>query len=444
MNNPKGASARHSSYNFESNQSTNNNNNINNNEYSTTPTPTVVVTRESSSSNMSSSSGRQSPNNKRRDNNITEIPQELHDILLNFTVHYLIQRPGDVVDYALEYFSRLNRSRQSDEIQGHSEDESMISDEEIADAPVLTYRDTGRRKSVFAEAYNPEEDDTEEKTVVYPKSDQQRQSLLEAVRGSLLFRSLDQEQLGQVLDAMFERSVASGENIIRQGDDGDNFYIIESGIYDIYVKTGDSSGDKAIGNYDNTGSFGELALMYNMPRAATIKAVTDGLLWAMDRSTFRKIVLRNAFQKRQMYEKLLESVPLLSTLSPYERMNLADALVSRSFDSGEIIVKQGNVADGMYFIEDGRVSISMMNNDQEKFIKNQEKGEYFGELALVTHKPRAATVKAEGNVRLAFLDVKAFERLLGPCLELMEKNIPDYEEQIVRIFGSKAAISDVR
>ncbi|XP_040573302.1 cAMP-dependent protein kinase type II regulatory subunit isoform X2 [Lepeophtheirus salmonis] len=317
-------------------------------------------------------------------------------------------------------------------------------DDSISDAPVLTYRDTGRRKSVFAEAYNPEEDDTEEKTVVYPKSDQQRQSLLEAVRGSLLFRSLDQEQLGQVLDAMFERSVASGENIIRQGDDGDNFYIIESGIYDIYVKTGDSSGDKAIGNYDNTGSFGELALMYNMPRAATIKAVTDGLLWAMDRSTFRKIVLRNAFQKRQMYEKLLESVPLLSTLSPYERMNLADALVSRSFDSGEIIVKQGNVADGMYFIEDGRVSISMMNNDQEKFIKNQEKGEYFGELALVTHKPRAATVKAEGNVRLAFLDVKAFERLLGPCLELMEKNIPDYEEQIVRIFGSKAAISDVR
>eukprot|EP00096_Caligus_rogercresseyi_P002935 TRINITY_DN1534_c0_g1_i1.p1 TRINITY_DN1534_c0_g1~~TRINITY_DN1534_c0_g1_i1.p1 ORF type:complete len:435 (+),score=119.95 TRINITY_DN1534_c0_g1_i1:244-1548(+) len=409
----------------------NNNRSLDNERQGTSSIPLVVVGDTMSSGPLKSSE------------QVTEIPQELHDILLNFTVHYLIQRPGDVVDYALDYFSRLSRSRQ--EQQGHSEDESMISDEEIADAPVLTYRDTGRRKSVFAEAYNPEEDDTEEKTVVYPKSDQQRQSLLEAVRGSLLFRSLDQEQLAQVLDAMFERTVSSGESIIRQGDDGDNFYIIESGVYDIFVKSLDSpSGDKAIGSYDNTGSFGELALMYNMPRAATIKAVTDGLLWAMDRSTFRKIVLRNAFQKRQMYEKILESVPLLKSLSPYERMNLADALVSRYFEAGQIIVKQGDVADGMYFIEDGRVSISMLNNDEEKFLKTQEKGEYFGELALVTHRPRAATVKAQGNVRLAFLDVKAFERLLGPCLELMEKNIPDYEEQIVRIFGSKAAISDVR
>eukprot|EP00096_Caligus_rogercresseyi_P002937 TRINITY_DN1534_c0_g1_i4.p1 TRINITY_DN1534_c0_g1~~TRINITY_DN1534_c0_g1_i4.p1 ORF type:complete len:398 (+),score=107.54 TRINITY_DN1534_c0_g1_i4:45-1238(+) len=337
-------------------------------------------------------------------------------------------------------------SRNNSQCSANDDEDSLTkADDSLSDAPVLTYRDTGRRKSVFAEAYNPEEDDTEEKTVVYPKSDQQRQSLLEAVRGSLLFRSLDQEQLAQVLDAMFERTVSSGESIIRQGDDGDNFYIIESGVYDIFVKSLDSpSGDKAIGSYDNTGSFGELALMYNMPRAATIKAVTDGLLWAMDRSTFRKIVLRNAFQKRQMYEKILESVPLLKSLSPYERMNLADALVSRYFEAGQIIVKQGDVADGMYFIEDGRVSISMLNNDEEKFLKTQEKGEYFGELALVTHRPRAATVKAQGNVRLAFLDVKAFERLLGPCLELMEKNIPDYEEQIVRIFGSKAAISDVR
>ena len=55
--------------------------------------------------------------------------------------------------------------------------------------------------------------------------------------------------------------------------------------------------------------------MYNMPRAATVQAATDGLLWAMDRQTFRRIVLRSAFQKRKMYEALLESVPLLSTLN---------------------------------------------------------------------------------------------------------------------------------
>lgn len=42
------------------------------------------------------------------------------------------------------------------------------------------------------------------------------------------------------------------------------------------------------------------------------------------------------------------------------------------------------------------------------------------------------------------LDVEAFERLLGPCMELMKRNIDDYEDQLVKIFGSKANISDIR
>lgn len=53
-----------------------------------------------------------------------------------------------------------------------------------------------------------------------------------------------------------------------------------SGVYHIYVDT-DQEKKKLVGKYDNVGSFGELALMYNMPRAATIEAASDGSLWAM-------------------------------------------------------------------------------------------------------------------------------------------------------------------
>lgn len=74
-----------------------------------------------------------------------------------------------------------------------------------------------------------------------------------------------------------------------------------------------------------------------------------------------------------------------------------------------------------------------------------KEGGYFGELALVTHKARAATVAAHGgDVRVAFLDVNAFERLLGPCMDVMKDRVDDYEDQLVRIFGSKANISDIR
>lgn len=59
-----------------------------------------------------------------------EIPRELQEILLDFTVHYLVEQPGDVVDFALEYFSRLNASRRSTNDVQHSDDESMLSDDE--------------------------------------------------------------------------------------------------------------------------------------------------------------------------------------------------------------------------------------------------------------------------------------------------------------------------
>ncbi|CAH1956258.1 unnamed protein product, partial [Acanthoscelides obtectus] len=197
-------------------------------------------------------------------------------------------------------------------------------------------RFSGRRKSVFAETYNPEDDDDDDGTrAVFPKTDEQRQRLAEAVRNILLFRALDKDQMQEVIDAMFERKVQEGEI--------------------------------------NSGSFGELALMYNMPRAATIKAASEGSLWAMDRQTFRRIVLKSAFKKRKMYETLIESVPMLKTLQPYERMNLADALVPSVLD----------------------------DSGKEVEINRTEKGGYFGELALVTHRPRAASAYAQGDVKCA-------------------------------------------
>ncbi|ODM93013.1 cAMP-dependent protein kinase type II regulatory subunit [Orchesella cincta] len=311
--------------------------------------------------------------------------------------------------------------------------------------PTPPVRNVGRRKSVFAEAYNPEEDEDDKPSVVHPKSDSQRSRLAEAVKHILLFRSLDAEQMQEVIDAMFERKVTAGEYVIKQGDDGDNFYVIESGKYKVFVKFDGEQDPKHVAGYDGTGSFGELALMYNMPRAATVQSDSNGSLWAMDRQTFRRIVLKNAYKKRQMYETLIESVPMLKTLENYERMNLADALVPRVYTNGETIIKQGDAADGMYFVEDGDTRVVKIDgNGEEKEINRTSKGGYFGELALLTKKPRAATVIAAGNVKLAFLDVDAFERLLGPCMDLMKRNAEDYEQQLIRIFGSKSNITDIR
>ncbi|KAJ8301326.1 hypothetical protein KUTeg_020313 [Tegillarca granosa] len=365
-----------------------------------------------------------------------EIPPGLTDLLQDFTVAVLKERPTDLEQFAADYFVKLNEKKiqtvkENEKQKGgggvrfcspppvepmQTDDDEEDDDEPMPEPPANRF---ARRKSVSAEGYDPEADDDDgDNKIVYPKSDEQRKRLNEAVRHILLFRSLE--------------PVEPGVHVIDQGDDGDNFYVIDEGKYDIFVE------NKLVGNYDNRGSFGELALMYNMPRAATIVATTNGSLWAMDRTTFRRIVLKNAFNKRKMYETLLENVPLLKSLDPYERMNVADALVTRTFQDGDTIIKQGDDADCMYFIEEGQVRVTVVNkNDpsgEEVELKLYEKGGYFGELALVTHKPRAATARAVGKTKCAVLDVQAFERLMGPCMDVMKRNIDEYEEQLVQ-FG---------
>ncbi|XP_078677600.1 cAMP-dependent protein kinase type II regulatory subunit-like isoform X2 [Branchiostoma floridae x Branchiostoma belcheri] len=323
----------------------------------------------------------------------------------------------------------------------------VVSDDDISDEPppkriLDSYK--RRRQSVCAERYDPDADDEDDdKKVVHPKSDSQRTRLAQAVASILLFKSLDPEQMQEVLDAMFERKVVPDEHVIDQGDDGDNFYVIDSGTYNIYVKIDGT--DKHVGSYDNTGSFGELALMYNTPRAATIVATSDGVLWALDRQTFRRILLKNAYKKRKMYENLLDNVPMLKTLEQFERMKVADALMTQSFEDGEVIIRQGDSADCMYFVEEGVVRIAMKNKDdpdKELEVTRCKQGDYFGELALVTNNPRAASAYAVGKTKVARLDVHAFERLLGPCKELMKRNIELYEEQIHEIFGSKLQLQE--
>lgn len=378
------------------------------------------------------------------------VPDELRETLLDFTIAYLLERPNNLADFGLNFFQRLKRERDGaggggTAVNGALGGGGPADDLEGDDQPIPV-RNVGRRKSVFAEPYNPEKDDDDDKpAVVHPKSDSQRARLAEAVKHILLFRSLDGDQMQEVIDAMFERKVTKGEFVIKQGEDGDNFYVIASGKYKVFVKIDGESQARAVGGYDGAGSFGELALMYNMPRAASVQSEAEGSLWAMDRQTFRRIVLKNAFKKRQMYETLIDTVPMLKSLENYERMNLADALVPRSYSAGDAIIRQGDAADGMYFVEDGMVRIVKVDhNGVEKELNRASKGGYFGELALLTKKPRAATVYAEGNVKLAFLDVDAFERLLGPCMSIMQRNAEGYEAQLVKIFGSKAAITDIR
>ena len=126
-----------------------------------------------------------------------------------------------------------------------------------------------------------------------------------------------------------------------------------------------------------------------------------------------------------MYEKFLEEVPLLKTLTLYERSKIADALDTQKFPAGSTIIREGDPGEAFFLLESGEAE-AYKRDDGPGPVKHYKKGDYFGELALLDDKPRAASVISKGEVKVATLAKDGFQRLLGPVEGIMRRN--DYSK----------------
>lgn len=306
-----------------------------------------------------------------------------------------------------------------------------ISKIQAAGLAPLNFR-SQRRGSVSAESYQPlrrqsthnnthNSPNTHNNTNTHNNLNTHNNTVLEAVKNNFLFRSLDPEQLEMVLAALKERSVNKDEVVITQGEEGDNFYIVEEGKFAVEI---DGSEVVQIGP---KGSFGELALMYNSPRAASVKALEKGKLFALDRITFRRVIIDLAHEKRCKYIAFLSSLPLLAqTLAESEIARVADALEEISFaQSNEHVITQGDPGDAFYIVLSG---IAHVIKD-DIHVATLNPGDYFGELALLNNQPRAASVIVkEAPLKCLRLNQVDFVRLLGPLKDLLKRNEEQYNQ----------------
>ncbi|EGW33552.1 camp-dependent protein kinase regulatory subunit [Spathaspora passalidarum NRRL Y-27907] len=273
-----------------------------------------------------------------------------------------------------------------------------------------------RRTSVSAEALNPAKLKSESwKPPVNNLSAEEEATLAQNLKNNFLFKQLDAQSKRTVLAALSSRHFPKDTVIIKQGDEGDYFYIIEKGTVDFYVN------DAKVNSSGEGSSFGELALMYNAPRAATAIAATDVTCWALDRLTFRRILLEGTFNRRLMYEDFLKGVKVLESLSDHERSKLADALWTEMYHAGDKIVTEGDQGENFYLIESGNCDVYSQSGGH---LARLTKGDYFGEVALLNDLPRQATVQALDNVIVATLGKSGFQRLLGPAVDVLKAQDP--------------------
>jgi len=251
--------------------------------------------------------------------------------------------------------------------------------------------------------------------VDHPKSDSVRKLIRTSCQGNLLFSSLTHGGLEAIVNSMAPSSANAGDNVITQGElNAEKFYVVERGECEAYVESKEG-GSELVLSYGSGGAFGELALLYNSPRAATVRAKTQCNFWVMDRNVYTAIKRIDHDKQQNAKMELLSKVPILTRLSEDHRMTIAEALEEVEIEAGSTVFSKGDEGDYFYIVKEGCCKVFDENMSE---LTTVNAGGYFGERALLTSDPRAATVKAEGYVICYALSRANFISLLGEIQEV--------------------------
>jgi len=250
----------------------------------------------------------------------------------------------------------------------------------VDELPVVLKKDRKPRASVSAEVFGAHNRREDYKPRVIPKSEEQKARIQKRMEQAFMFSGLDSKETEIVVMAFEEKKFKAGDDVIIQGGDGDFFYVVDEGQLDCTKQYKGKPKPTYLKTYEPGESFGELALLYNAPRAASIKSKTDSTCFALDRACFNNIVKEAACKKRQRYESFLQSLSLFDKIDPYYATKIADGLNFMEVKAGDKIINNGDNREFFFFVEKGCVE-EFLPDGKLRFTHGA--GDYFGEEAFL-------------------------------------------------------------
>lgn len=355
-----------------------------------------------------------------------------------FMLNYLKKKNGDLLcDAEREELTqlRLQIDRQNKGVASASESEGSEEDEEVDELPVSAIKKTNNRTSVSAEAFGNWNQKTEYNPRVINKAQETKDKIVSRLEKSFMFAALDNAERAIVVNAMEERKFSPGAQVIKQGEDGDELFVVESGKLECSKLFPGEETSKVLKFYEAGEAFGELALLYNTPRQASIKAITESVCWVLDRECFTHIVKDAAIKRREQYDAFLSKVDLFKSMESYERSQLSECLRAVQFANGDYVIREGEWGNIFYIIEQGSAIATKVIRPglPPETVKEYGVGGYFGELALIKGEPRAANILATSNLKCISLDRRSFKRLLGPIEDILKRNAEQYNLVISKL-----------
>lgn len=267
-----------------------------------------------------------------------------------------------------------------------------------------------------------------------------------------LFSSLPRNEFALFIESFWRQTFAPGEVIVEQDTPGDALYIVAEGEVTV---TRIDAGEKEheLAQLGPGAFFGEMSIVSRAPRAARVVARTTSVLLRVSKDEMERLASRApeignvlvAFCHARMLENLMRVSPVLAPVPMERRPDVIARFSTDYFESGQVIVKEGDAATGLFVIVSGRVSILKNDNGEQILLATLGPGDLLGEISLLMRRPSTATVVATEDTAVLALPSAEFQTVTAEFPELL-KGAFDIalarEEQNNSILASQAAAAD--
>ena len=214
-------------------------------------------------------------------------------------------------------------------------------------------------------------------------------------------QTLSDQAKNEIIITMSLQRVKKDSILFKQGHPGTYWYIVHEGTFSLFIN------NEFKKNLTKGDSFGELALMNDAPRSATVKAITDCEVWTLKREVFRKILefISNINYSQNM--KFLNGIDI--PLDKNIKSLLANNLLQEMYKKNTVIFSEGEYGNNMYIIKEGEVCCKKKG----KIVRILKQGENFGQKAILFDNKRTMDIIANTDCVLYSISVEFFKNQFG-------------------------------
>jgi len=249
-----------------------------------------------------------------------------------------------------------------------------------------------------------------------------------------LFSDLPEDAFAQLLGDLQLKRFSRDGVILREGDQGKSFFLLARGSVEVSKKV--SEENLVLARLSDGSVFGEMALVSNEPRSATVRALSHVDLLEMSRADMEKEARQvesigqalKKFTRSRMLSNLMALSHVFRALPHEERHAVLDRFISMAVKKGQVIIEEGRKGIGLFVVLRGEAEVKKREGDTLVPLALLREGDVFGEISLIKDIPTTATVIAAQDGEFLFLSRKEFENRVRRNPELW-RTLSDISEE---------------